>query len=239
MRELEEADVFQQQENDGWDVDFSSDEWLDDDWSENEEDFRERDWFLGVTTCPICRAEYKNAAKEAKNFDFSKEGRHLAILNGRFVMGDLIEAIFVENNFYTPELNIATLSFNQNNADSLYNLVNGGFVGKITLIISHAFYSHERHKNGLMPYIYGLFKEHPDKFQVCVVRSHCKVIQFKTDCGKCITMHGSANLRSSDCIEQMMIENDKDTFECFRGFFAEIEEKFSTIDLKRRVEIGG
>ena len=41
-----------------------------------------------------------------------------------------------ENDYYTDELTISTLSFGVDNVDSLLNLINGGYVGKLRILAS-------------------------------------------------------------------------------------------------------
>lgn len=106
-------------------------------------------------------------------------------------------------------MTISTLSLNENNVDSLANLCNGGFVDELNLIVSDYFFAHER--QNLIPYLYQeLDKE--NRFQLAVAGSHCKLCLIETHCGLHIVMHGSANLRSSSNIEQLVVEENAELY---------------------------
>lgn len=148
-------------------------------------------------------AVYDNAEKLAQQIDIQPGSRHYVFINGSFIAGDFIEALVVEKNYHVKKMTISTLSLSENNIDSLANLLDGGFVDELNLIVSDYFFAHERHN--LVKYIYEeLDKE--NKFQLAVAGTHCKICIFETHCGKKITIHGSANLRSSGNIEQLEIE---------------------------------
>ncbi len=118
------------------------------------------------------------------------------------------------------------MSLCQNNVDSLANLINGNYIEELNLIVSDYFYSHERH--GLIPYIYEkLDKE--NKFQLSVAGTHCKICIFETFCGKYVLIHGSANLRSSGNIEQIVIEENKKLYLFNDEYQQQIIEKYKTI----------
>jgi len=211
--------------NDVDDIDFDFD--FDDD------SFHSQEWFITPQKKLIEFPKYKKAVEMAKKITIDSDGdRRFCFIDGSFIMGDLVEAMFVENNWYTEKLTIATLSLSHENADSMLNLLKGGYVGSLTIIVSDYFFSHERGKNGLVPYLYEKYEKYD--FQLVVIRSHCKIIFFKTDCGKHIVMHGSANLRSSDNIEQMMIENCIELYEHNSDVFLRIEETHKTVDKSLR-----
>lgn len=202
------------------------------------DDFRCKEYWIGINKQPTKKQEYRNAKKAAENIDLTDNSRTIMFTDGSFILGDFIEAFFVNTNCKTKHLHIATLSFNQENIDSLFNLVVGDFVEKITLTFSHSFYAHERHKNGLVPYLIDKFKKFPESLQIVILRIHCKIVAFETTNKNFVVMHGSGNLRSSDCIEQMMIDIGKSTYDAFSGFLLKIEEEYKTIDLKKRLRIG-
>jgi hypothetical protein len=161
-----------------------------------------------------------------EKLNFSGEcSRTFCLLGGGFVFCDFIAEIFYRNKFKTEHLFMATLSLNKRNAESIYDLVKQGFVGKVSLVVSNYFYAHEKKQSGVVPYILDLFKETRGSLCLYVVRSHCKIYQFETYCGKHITIHGSSNLRSSDCIEQIVIEQGEETYDMFNVFFDIIKER--------------
>jgi hypothetical protein len=226
-------------DDDDWD--FGTDDFGDNDeldfGDDEEDDFRTESYWLGITKSPTKRVEFRNAKKAAEKIDFTPNSRTIMFTDGSFIFGDLIEAIFTTKQVVTKELHIASLSFNMENIVSLYNAVESGAVGKLVLYISHGFFAHERQRS--IKVAVDLFASlGRDCFQLVVCRTHCKVVMFETIGGNYITMHGSANLRSSDSIEQVMIENDKNTFDAFKGFFDKLQKEYGTLDLKKRVRIG-
>jgi hypothetical protein len=133
----------------------------------------------------------------------------------------------VENNIRAKEMTISTLSMNDNNVDSLANLLNGGFVDRLNLIVSSYFFSHYR--TTLVPYIYQEL-DREDRFQFAVAGSHCKICMMETYSGHHVVMHGSANLRSSSNIEQVMIEEGKALYDFNHEIQLAIVQKYATIN---------
>lgn len=157
------------------------------------------------------RVKYSNAEKLAEDIGpLPLDFRAFIILDGRFIFGDFIEALIVKNNWNCEELTISTLSMSQENIDSLANLVNGGFLKQLNLVISHYYFANER--SGLMPYMYEHLDVN-DVLQVAVASVHTKIAMIRTACGKKITIHGSANLRTSSNIEQIVIEHTPSLFD--------------------------
>jgi hypothetical protein len=171
--------------------------------------------------------KYEDAVKLAKDIVISKGSRHFAIINGSFIFGDFIEALIVENNWHIKKMTISTLSMSDNNIDSLANLLNGDYVDALDLIVSVFFFSHERHN--LIKYMYEELDK-KNKFQLAVAATHCKTCIFETHCGKFIVMHGSPNLRSSNNIEQFVVEENEVLYNFNHEYQMRIIEKFKTIN---------
>ena len=169
--------------------------------------------------------DYSNAKKLAKKLDLNK--RNFCIVDGKFIFGELIEAILIENELKAELVSISTLSMSQENIDSLTSLLHfDKCIDKLDLIISAYYFSHER--NGAIKYIYeNLNKE--NKFQLAVTRTHTKVCLIKTKCKKHVIIHGSANLRSSGNYEQFIVENDKELFDFTLHFHNKIISEYKTI----------
>jgi hypothetical protein len=161
----------------------------------------------------VSKIKYENAASMADEIGDCK-GRVFSLLSGSFIFGDLIEAVIVKNNWHVKRLVISTLSLSIANVESLRNLIEGGYVDKLDLIVSDYFYSHERNK--LIKEIYSRL-DIDDKFQLTVANTHTKIVTIETHCGRSIMMHGSANLRSSGCTEQVCIEDNAELI----GFYIE------------------
>lgn len=98
---------------------------------------------------------------------------------------------------------ITTLGMGQDNIDSIVNLVDYLGCEKVNLIVSHYFAGVERHK--LIPYMRQEFSGRP--IDVAVLQSHCKIALIYSNKGN-ILISGSANLSSSNNVEQFVIMHD-------------------------------
>lgn len=177
------------------------------------------------------KIKYENAEKAADQIGKCKE-RTFALFSGSFIFGDFIEALIVKNNWLVERLVISTLSMSIANVESLRNLIVGDYVQKLDLVVSDYFYSHERHK--CVKSIYERL-DIDGKLQLTVANTHTKICAIKTSCGKNILIHGSANLRSSGCTEQMCIEDDKEIYNFYMKELIEPNIKhFSTIGKSAR-----
>lgn len=176
------------------------------------------------------RVKYSNAEKLATDIGTVPEGfRAFCILDGKFIFGDFIEALIVKNNWMVEDLTISTLSMSQENVDSLANLINGDYVKSLNIIISHYYFANERHKDGLMPYLYDKLDLN-DVLQVAVASVHTKIAMIRTACGKKITIHGSANLRTRSNIEQIVVEHSPTLYDWCHEVHASIVDKHKTIN---------
>lgn len=182
---------------------------------------------------PSQNIKYDNALALAKELRLEKGGRVNVIVAGSFIFGDFIEAYIVQHNIRIKKMTISTLSMSQENVDSLFNLLVGGFVDQLNLVISHYFYSHERH--ALIPYIYKTL-DIDNRFQLAVAGTHAKTCIFDTLGGKKIAIHGSANLRSSNNVEQFTIEDNPELHKFYEEYQDKIIEKYQTIRKPVRVK---
>jgi len=182
------------------------------------DDFFKKKWRLTnerickpKTYRPCKKVKYKYASDLAKEIGDIRGVSIFAIVSGRFIAGDMIEALCVENNWSVERMTMSTLSMSMENIDSLQNLVEGGYIEQLDVIVSDYFYAHERGKQGLVNYMY----DHLDidnKFQLAVASVHTKICMIKTKCGLNIVIHGSANMRSSDNIENIIIEDSPELY---------------------------
>lgn len=175
------------------------------------------------------KVKYKNALKMAQDIGSLKnEGdRVFAVVDGSFIFGDFIEAYLVTHNLLAKRLVISTLSLSQENVDSLKNLFIGDYCDKLDLIVSTMFWGNER--GNLIDYAYKQL-DVDNKFQLAVCRTHTKITLIETECGQWLTIHGSANLRSSDNIEMFSIENNKALYDFNLEWHDEIINKYQTIN---------
>lgn len=169
---------------------------------------------------------YERAYELAEALPWEKGIRYDVVVSGNFIFGDFIEAFIKKNNAKVPRMTISTLSLSQDNVDSLVNLIVGGYVDELNLIVSAYFYSHER--NSLIPYIYQEL-DIDNKFQLAVAGIHTKTCHFETAGGKKIVIHGSANMRSSGNIEQFTIEENEELYWFYDDIYNDIINRYSTI----------
>lgn len=184
-----------------------------------------------IKEIPYKKLKYELAVDLVKAIDFKSLDRVFCIVSGRFIFSDFIEAFIVENNINCEEMIISTLSYSQDNIDSLKNLIEGDFVQKLDLIVSDYFYSHERNK--LIKEAYKSL-DIDNKFQLAVAGTHCKTYQFRTEGGKHIVIHGSVNLRSSSNIENFVIEDNKELYDFNKEYQLQILQKYKTINKSLR-----
>lgn len=172
--------------------------------------------------------KYKNAKELAKEIQIKQNERYFCIIDGSFIFGDFIEAFIYERAMKVKELTLSTLSMSQENIDSFYNLMKNGYIEKLNIIVSDFFYSHERHN--LVKYMYDKLDIN-DRFQLSVCRTHTKICIFETEMngGRKYVIHGSANLRSSDNIEQFMIEENSELYDFNFDFHKKIIDNFATV----------
>ncbi len=144
----------------------------------------------------------ENAAAVLCHLPAGDGDRTHCVLRGDFVLCDLIPAIIADRGA-CPHLRIATLGMSVANADTLACLVERGSVGSLTLIVSHYFAQVDR-----ATVFRAAAARLANVAQLVVTRCHAKVICLPTRAGDHFTIEGSANLRSSDNLEQMVIFND-------------------------------
>jgi hypothetical protein len=176
---------------------------------------------------------YDNADKLARELTVNKGERADVFISGNFIFGDFLEAYIVQRNAKCCKMTVTTLSLSQENVDSFHNLLAGGFVDELNLIVSVYFFGHERH--GLIPYIYRKL-DIDNKFQFAVAAIHTKTAQFETTGGRKIIIHGSANLRSSANIEQFNASKEateitEDVICFYKGDLRDIGKEFHSFDV--------
>ncbi len=131
-----------------------------------------------------------------------------AVLSGNFIFGDFFEAFCYETNSLIDELQISTLSLSQDNVDSFHNLISGDYLHSLEIIVSDYWWTHNRAN---APYIYKQL-DIGNKFQFAVSGTHTKVALMRIG-DKKIVISGSANLRSSRCVEEIQIETNPDLYD--------------------------
>ena len=172
---------------------------------------------------------FESAEKFAQQIDLRENARTFAWVSGNFIFGDIIEALVMKRDMFPKNIFICSLSISQENIDSLKNvLIMCPELEKLTIVLSGYFYSHEKY--GLVPYMYQELDDDSNKVQIAFGGYHAKVIAIETIYGNTLTIHGSANLRSSNSIEQVMVERGRDLYEFNAAIIEEIATKFGTIN---------
>ena len=191
--------------------------------------------YEAVATRPVL---FERALDFASGLDFSPGMRQLCFLSGNFVFGDVLEAMVALRKVDIRRLTIQTLSLSKENVDSLWNVCNlSPRLEELRMIMSSYFWSHERHTGGLVPYLYQELDQ-GDVLDVAFAGIHTKMISIETAMGNHVVMHGSANLRSSRNVEQVMVECDDALWECVESFADRILASYSVID-KSKAKGGG
>lgn len=174
---------------------------------------------------------YENAETFARQIDLTPGARTFAWISGSFIFGDIVEALITARRVGIRRLYIASLSFSRENIDSLRNveLLMGDELERLVLVLSGYQYSHEKY--GLVPYMYQELDDGSPRFDAAFGGWHAKIITMETVTGHSITIHGSANLRSSSSIEQIMIEvDDWELHDYNAGVMEGIVRQFGTVN---------
>lgn len=176
---------------------------------------------------PTACVRYDNAEALAREIDFKAGMRYDMFVSGSFIFGDFIEAFLRHNNCKATQMTIGTLSMSRENVDSLYLLMDKGFIDNLRLMVSDYFYGHERRDT--VPYIYKRL-DIDNRFQLGVARVHTKTCHFQSLGGKKIVMHASANLRSSGNVEQLTIEENPTLYDFYEETYDILFQAFQTIN---------
>lgn len=165
---------------------------------------------------------FDNAVKMADKITWGKD--YIALTAGSFVFGDFLEALCLKKSIMPDVIYITTLGMNENNIDSLVNIVEYLGCKKINLIISHYFAGVERHN--LIPYMEQEFKGKP--INVAVLRSHMKTCVIKSSKGNAVLL-GSANLSSSNNVECFQIIFSEDAVDFMEKRLNNIMQRFTVL----------
>lgn len=165
---------------------------------------------------------FDNAEEMAQGIDPTKD--YFAFVSGKFIFGDLIEALCYTHDLHPETVYLTTLGMGKNNVDSIVNLVDYLGVGKVNLVVSNYFVSVERRK--LVPY---MIEEFGGKaVDVAVLASHAKICLMDCEETK-IIIAGSSNLSSSNNVEQFQFFHDDRLFCWIRERLDQIMDKFTVI----------
>lgn len=154
----------------------------------------------------------ENAAALAEYLPEPGECTH-AVVRGDFVMADIIPLLLGDR--VADLVGIATLGMSRDNAVKLAELLAAGKVRRLFLLVSH--YFSQVDKTGTYREVKGLLGD-----AVVVARTHAKVILVSA-APSFFVVEGSANLRSSDNIEQFAIWNDEELLNWHLEWMQEVQ----------------
>lgn len=124
------------------------------DWGGDEEKAEKE--FIRAAKLNLSPVTWDNAEAAADAVDYDKD--YFALLSGRFIFGDFIEALVYKKELLPHRVYITTLGMSRENIDSIVNIV--GYLGceHLNLIVSNYFVAMERAK--LVPYMISQFTGH-------------------------------------------------------------------------------
>jgi len=159
---------------------------------------------------------YENAKTLAQAIDM-KKGECVAVnLTGRFIFGDFIGAFIQEHYLKVKHLTISSLAGNIQVYGLILALLERGWVDQIDMFLSEYTIAMDRkHSPDAVVFLIAATKKHPGKFNIFTGRIHSKIVLIETEKGGKVTMHGSANLRSSQSIEQLVIQENAQLYDFF------------------------
>lgn len=177
---------------------------------------------------------YERAEELARDLVIDNETETFAFVSGNFVFGDLLEALVDARRLSVRRLGIQTLSMSDENIDSIRNVLEAMPVERLDLVLSDYWYAHECHKTGLVGYLFDELDLDGLELRVAFAGVHCKVMTIETLRGNVLTMHGSANLRSSGNVEQLHISPDRGLFEFCEGMTQRILDAYDVVNQGNR-----
>ena len=157
----------------------------------------------------------ENAHAIAELMPMDADGVLHAIVPGDFIFCDLLTSVCRTRKPIT--LHIATLSMSKPNVDSLAAELRAGNVGSIAILISNFF---QKTNVAIFEHLTKAAADHP-ALTVAVERTHAKLSLFDFGKNK-LTIETSANLRSSQNIEQITAIADPALYDFHRGWLDEL-----------------
>lgn len=174
---------------------------------DNVEPTEETVWHRPVVFQPK-RVAFEYAQEFADKVVLDGKTETFAFVSGNFVFGDFIEALVYSGRLSVKRMSIMTLSMNDENIDSIRNILEWQPVERLDIVLSDYWYSHENKLDGLVKYLFDELDIDGLDLHVGFAGVHCKTFVIETCNGNFLTIHGSANLRSSGNVEQVHISPD-------------------------------
>lgn len=152
-------------------------------------------------------------AKQLKPFIPSPGDCTHAVVRGDFILGEIIPVLM--RGQPAELLAVATLGMSEGNARMLADLRDRGQIRSLRVVVSHYFASVDATST------FARVNEILGESAPAVTRNHAKVILIRQP-PDYFTVAGSANLRSSDNVEQFSIWNDREVLEFHLGWINEL-----------------
>lgn len=144
-----------------------------------------------------------------------------AVVGGDFVFGDLVSMICQRE--HVNHLLISTLSMNLRNVETLVENLERGEIGRLELLLSHYFVNNNEKER--IRILAAKAKFGPERMATGAARSHTKVNLFEFASGRKLVMESSANLRSSDNVEQISAFCDAVLFDWHKEWLQKLMTK--------------
>ena len=161
-----------------------------------------------------------NAKAFAEKITLKENMAVYATINGRFIFGDFITEWIIARRLQVEELTIISLSTNVSITEGFLCLLNGGMVDKINLLLSNYFFRTEMKKQTqTIKYLAELSEKYKGRFNLFFTETHEKFTLLKTRNNYKFVMHGSANLRSSESIEGLVVEESEKLYDWKYKYF--------------------
>lgn len=178
---------------------------------------------------------FDRACDLARAIELAPGAREFVFVSGNFIFGDLLEALVTEGKIYPKRVTIQTLSMSHENVDSICNVLEAcPMMESLRLVLSDYFFSHERNKDGIVPYICDMLDRDDIDFDLAFASIHSKITSIETLLGGYVVMDGSANLRSSRNIEQFRIECDEGLYRFIEDFTDKVFRAYSVVNKDRK-----
>ena len=152
-----------------------------------------------------------------------------AVVKGSFEFGDMIGELILEYDG-AEELILTTLSMSEANIIMLNTLIHEELIPSVTIVLSDYFYAHNRRT--IYKFIFDTIPL--EKLQVAVSGIHTKIALVRLKGGIPLVIEGSANLRSSQNVEQFCAINSEEHYAFHRAWIMDAVEKYKTIGRKGR-----
>lgn len=143
------------------------------------------------------------------------------VMSGRFHGWALVPAVLeLARPAKIKQLTVATLGFNDENVDSLLELLNAKQIRQVDFVCSHFF----RHSTtDVFERLHGELTARGHR--VAAVRSHAKLLLFEMTDGRAYVIESSANLRSCNNAEQFSLTIDRELLEFHRAWLSDLIEE--------------